>query len=318
MTVKSMYRQQQIFEIWLDWWLLVQIAAVVQIRRMTMPPGIELIAELEERLLHVWPAAQTHMIDGWAIRFAGGYTGRANSASAITPGARMTDALLDQIIAMYKQAGLVPQVRVSPGAHADTALVLNQRGFISRGLAHTMTAQIDHLEVFADRRVTLISTADRSWCINVTSRQDDPAKRNPDGLEAIVNRITLPVRFATVTSGADAVGFGMVVVDGTWVELGSVVIDAQHRGKGLGRAMLTTLLHWAKAECATQAFLQVDVTNIAALALYRSLGFAVLYDYDTLFLKGDTVNPVRAPLSTPCPAAPVRMPAVHPPMSCDG
>ncbi len=292
MTVKSVYRQQQIFEIWLDWWLLVRIAAVVQTRIMIAPSDIILIAALEQRLLHVWPASETHMIDGWAIRFAGGYTGRANSASAILPGARMTDVLLDQIIAMYKQKGLVPQVRVSPVAHAGTALVLHQHGFISRGLAHTMIAQIDHLELSADRRVTLTSTADRPWCINVTSRQDDPAKRNPDGLEAIVNRITLPVRFATVTPGADAVGFGMAVVDGTWVEIGSVVIDAQHRGRGLARAMLTILLHWAKAEGATRAFLQVDVTNIAALALYRSLGFEVLYDYDTLFLKGHAVNPV--------------------------
>ena len=84
----------------------------------------------------------------------------------------------------------------------------------------------------------------------------------------------------------------MAVVDGTWVELGSVVIDAQHRGRGLARAMLTTLLHWAKTEGATQAFLQVDVTNIAALALYRSLGFKVLYDYDTLFQKDGAVNQV--------------------------
>ena len=140
-----------------------------------------------------------------------------------------------------------------------------------------MTAQIDHLEVFADRRVTLISTADRSWCINVTSRQDDPAKRNPDGLEAIVNRITLPVRFATVTSGTDAVGFGMAVVDRNWAELGSVVIDAQHRGKGLARAMLTTLLHWAKAEGnlrrIEEGYSQIDR---AVNGFYRLIGISIV------------------------------------------
>ncbi len=243
---------------------------------------LELIAGLEERLLHVWPAVRTEMIDGWAVRFAGGYTGRANSASAMIPDARMTDALLARIVTMYQHENLVPQVRVSPVANPDTERLLLQQGFVSRGLAHSMIADID-TELKRDAWVELATYPDFEWCVGVTSRQEE-AKRNPQALQAIVNRIKVPARFATIVIEGEEVGFGVAAIDRGWVELGSIVVDMHHRGKGLGRALITTLLHWALQQGIACAFLQVDVTNSAALGLYKSLGFEVLYDYDTLSL----------------------------------
>jgi len=54
------------------------------------------------------------------------------------------------------------------------------------------------------------------------------------------------------------------------------------RGRGLGRILVQTLMGWAHAEGAQQAYLQVEETNRGALALYRSLGFAELYRYRTM------------------------------------
>jgi N-acetylglutamate synthase len=247
------------------------------------PHELELIAGLEARLLNVWPALRTEMIKGWALRFADGYTGRANSASAITPGARMTDALLKQTVAMYRQEGLVPQVRVSPVAHPDTESILRRHGFASRGLAHTMIADID-TPLKPDARIALAAKTDFDWCVGVTSRQE-AARRNPQALHAIVSRISVPARFATVVIDGEAVGFGMAAIDQGWMELGSLVIDERHRGKGLGRRLVSTLLHWGRTEDVHKAFLQVDVTNATAFGLYRGLGFQVLYDYDTVQLR---------------------------------
>ncbi len=247
------------------------------------PQDLELIAALEERLLHVWPAVTTHMIDGWAVRFAGGYTGRANSASAIMCGARIDNALVTRIIAMYDQEKLTPQFRVSPVAHATTANILHQRGFVSRGLAHTMIADINPQHATLDPRIHLSTHPDMSWCVGVTSRQEE-AKRNPVALHAIVSRIRVPVQFASAVVDGDAVGFGVAAIDRGWVELGSIVMDAQHRGKGLGRALVSKLLMWAADQNVGRVFLQVDVTNAIALGLYRSFGLEILYDYDTLSL----------------------------------
>ena len=39
---------------------------------------------LEELAMNAWPAIQTYLYDGWIVRFANGYTKRANSVTAVT------------------------------------------------------------------------------------------------------------------------------------------------------------------------------------------------------------------------------------------
>lgn len=56
-----------------------------------------------------------------------------------------------------------------------------------------------------------------------------------------------------------------------WVE--DVVIAAEHRGQGLGRALLRDLLTWAKARGATRAQLLVDLDNHPAQEFYARLGW---------------------------------------------
>jgi hypothetical protein len=36
----------------------------------------EAVKQLEECLINVWPAINTLMMDGWAVRFANGYSAR--------------------------------------------------------------------------------------------------------------------------------------------------------------------------------------------------------------------------------------------------
>ncbi len=38
---------------------------------------------LEELSMNAWPALKTHLYDGWVLRFANGYTKRANSVHPI-------------------------------------------------------------------------------------------------------------------------------------------------------------------------------------------------------------------------------------------
>ncbi|MGL4242281.1 MAG: GNAT family N-acetyltransferase, cg3035/Rv0428c family, partial [Beijerinckiaceae bacterium] len=78
-----------------------------------------LVQALEERLVNVWPAIETLLMAGWAVRFANGYSGRANSASAIVQDAALTPRLLDEIERLYRAAGLPPQVRVTPVCDAS-------------------------------------------------------------------------------------------------------------------------------------------------------------------------------------------------------
>lgn len=248
-----------------------------------MTPDIKLAAELEECLLHAWPSISTEFRQGWVLRRANGYSGRANSASALGPSAGMDEALLAYIIGHFQDAGLQPQVRLSPVADAKVKDFLLAHGFVVKNRAHTMGLSLDACSPHDDARFQLSRLADDRWLNGISMRQE-PSKRSPGHLKAIVSRIQVPARFATGTIDGEAVAFGVAAVVRGWAELGSIMVDEAHRGRGFGRGLMNTLLRWAKQEGADHAFLQVDVKNSVAISLYASLGFRVLYDYETLAL----------------------------------
>lgn len=56
-----------------------------------------------------------------------------------------------------------------------------------------------------------------------------------------------------------------------WVE--DVVVREDFRGQGLGRALLESVLEWARAQGAVRAQLLADLDNAPALAFYERIGW---------------------------------------------
>ena len=67
------------------------------------------IRQLEECALGAWPATGTIYHDGWVLRFAGGYTRRANSVQPLYPAALALDVTVAPAEGAY---GRVLQARV--------------------------------------------------------------------------------------------------------------------------------------------------------------------------------------------------------------
>jgi N-acetylglutamate synthase len=243
---------------------------------------LETVRATEERLVNVWPAVATMLMDGWVVRFANGYSGRANSASAIVQGARLDAPLLAEIERLYAEAGLPPCVRVTPVCDGSVEPLLMARGYRVKDQSSIMALD---LEAYGDRapdvRVRIEGAPSRRWLAGVCTRQRAD-KRNGDHLFAIVGQIRVPAAFATLEIDGRDAGFGMCAIDRGWAEIGSIILDESLRGRGLGRVAVDALLTWAAGQGAGNAFLQVDVTNAVARKLYASQGFAELADYKTI------------------------------------
>jgi len=56
-------------------------------------------------------------------------------------------------------------------------------------------------------------------------------------------------------------------------ELLNIGVAAAWQRKGLGRAMLEAQMQWARTQSMQRIFLEVRVSNLPAIALYRALGF---------------------------------------------
>ena len=243
---------------------------------------IDIIRLCEQRLVNVWPAVSTMLMDGWVVRFAHGYSSRANSASAIIPGAELSEDLIAHIERLYREAGQASCVRITPLADAHIEPMLLARGYHLKDRSLTMILPLDRFSPHdVDARVRLEAAPNRNWLDGVSARQV-ASKRSADHLLAIVGQLRVPASFATLELDGKATAFAMAALDREWVEIGSVMVDAAYRGQGLGRAVVDALLVWATGLGAKHAFLQVDSANTAAVHLYRNRGFTDLYDYQTL------------------------------------
>lgn len=74
-------------------------------------------------------------------------------------------------------------------------------------------------------------------------------------------------------SGTELAGFGVLGRAHDSAEIESVAVSVAWRRRGLGRTICSELLAWAREHGATQAFLEVRMSNRSAQWLYKSLGF---------------------------------------------
>lgn len=123
--------------------------------------------------------------------------------------------------------------------------------------------------------------------------------RDPVGLRRWLGQAAVPARvrcYLAEVAADDGVGrpaaVGMALVSPspatmTLSELWSLrdlFVDADHRGAGVGRALVGRVRDDASAAGASRLVLQTEHDNTVALSLYRSLGFSDQHGYVPLSL----------------------------------
>ncbi len=78
-----------------------------------------------------------------------------------------------------------------------------------------------------------------------------------------------------LVAGDDAIiGFGGIMVVGDEAHITNLLVDPDHRGRGVGRSLMVSLIEAAVAGGARHLTLEVRKRNEAARALYSRLGLA--------------------------------------------
>jgi len=114
----------------------------------------------EQRIVNCWPARSTLIFGGFAVRFAHGYSGRANSASAIQTRAHLSEADIAVIEQLYREAGLPPTFRDTPLMSRAMRKRLDRRGYVLKDAS------------FGDRPRISRQSSERSACL-LSSRPRD-------------------------------------------------------------------------------------------------------------------------------------------------
>jgi len=241
-----------------------------------------LVQALESRLVNAWPALETQIVDGWIVRFANGYTKRANSASPLVPGASLDSAGLDQILRQFGIRGLRPTFRLTGLEAPDVDERLAARGLTAFEPTYGMVADVATIalepEVEIDPAVTIETKPKARWLKEVAAAYGGD-KADHAKLTAIVERIRQPTGFATLTIDDWPSAWGLGVAERGFVGLFDIVVAPDFRGLGLGRQIVRGLSGWAARLGMEQVYLQVREENEVARELYQSLGFRDAYRY---------------------------------------
>jgi ribosomal protein S18 acetylase RimI-like enzyme len=66
----------------------------------------------------------------------------------------------------------------------------------------------------------------------------------------------------------------------------SVAVDPDGRGMGIGKKLMTEMMTWLRLRGAGRIYLEVRTDNVAAIALYRKLGFTEIGWIDHYYATG--------------------------------
>ena len=228
---------------------------------------------IEELSLRAWPATHTETYDGWLLRFADGYTKRANSVTPLDHGEVDVDVKVGRCEAEYRSLGLTPMFRIPsfvPDA-VNLRLGLQNKGYRPLDPTSVQSAPVpdpdpdpwvetmDDVAAWVDLHDTLEGT-----------------RSNPEVHLAILEAIEGTTAYLRI----DDVACGLAIVERGHVGIYDVAVAEEERRRGFGRRIVETALAFGAEHGAHTAYLSVMQSNAPALALYASFGFEELYTYE--------------------------------------
>ncbi|WP_394841297.1 GNAT family N-acetyltransferase [Pendulispora brunnea] len=242
---------------------------------MTMTVDAESLARIAAE---GWPALETEPLGDWLLRASSGFTRRANSVLALGDPSMPLEAALARVHAWYAARSLPAYVQLFPGSALDHALA--HRGWTIEAPVAVQIAPIasilekmgaasesDSAEVRDDVDPAWVARYHKAGALH------EPALR--------VLRGGPRVLFASIRGDdpARARAIGRCVLVGAWAGFSAIEVDPAHRRRGLAHAIMRALLERAAAHGCTNAYLQVETDNTAALALYERLQFVTHHHY---------------------------------------
>lgn len=192
-----------------------------------------------------WPGIVREPLGEWELRFEpeerDRLRKRANSCLAMgDPGLPLADAAA-RVLDFYGARDRPPMVQVEVGSDAD--------------------------RWFAEAGWSVVRGGDALFLLGSLAR----ARR----LLGPVPGATLVVDGPRARADVDDRARGSAGLHDDWLGVHGLVVEPEHRRRGLARAVMAALLEWGAEQGATTVWLHVETDNDPAIALYESMGLTV-------------------------------------------
>jgi GNAT superfamily N-acetyltransferase len=234
---------------------------------------------IEELSLNNWPAFSTLLYDGWVLRFAEGYTKRANSISPLYSSSMDLNHKIGQCESLYARNRLPTVFKITPFAqpeHLDR--VLADRGYATLDPTSVQVRTLDLIGEPTLPTATIDEQLRMPWIEQFCriSRLDETAKAS---ITRLLSGIRTKAGYISLRHEDQVVACGLGVIERGWIGLYDIVADAPYRNRGFAEQMILHLLRWGKQQGASHSYLAVAANNAPALRLYAKLGYKETYRY---------------------------------------
>ncbi len=235
--------------------------------------------DLECAAMLAWPAEEEKDYDGWRLRFADGFTKRANSVNGVGASTIDLSTKIAFCEAVYARRGLPPVFRITPFSEpAPLDRILEQRGYSRLDETHVLVQTLSENRAPSDGALDVRLASPADWA-NVHAVLQDRSSTERAQMIGLIQRMPAGVSPLVGIQGADAVSCCLSVVVGGWLGIFAMAVHEDVKRRGIGTSMLRYALDRGRDDGATRAFLQVQVDNAPAYKLYLKEGFTLAYPY---------------------------------------
>jgi GNAT superfamily N-acetyltransferase len=236
---------------------------------------------IEEAGLNAVQTQRQLFYDGWLLRLSPGQAKRGRSVNAHFGSTLPLSRKIDRCERVYAQHGLAPLFRMTPfSVPGDLEVTLAARGYLAFDETLVQAARLDRAPDIPDAADDVeISAMDAAAFVDAVGElRGSPVGQREAHAERLLNS-PLDKRCVAIRAGGRVACTAQVALEGELVGVYDVVSADNARGKGFATLACASLLSWAWQHGANVAYLQVNVDNAPALAIYRKFGFSTVYSY---------------------------------------
>lgn len=242
-----------------------------------MFPDTHKLRTIEELSLNAWPCLQQILYDGWILRFADGYTKRANSVNPIYPSTQLENKIkrCEQI---YRSKNLTPIFRLTSLADPKLDPILENAGYLKQDVVSVQTKDLKNWQPDVISPINISTELTQEWLDQFVHMSQLPLV-HWGTLTDMLQSIASETCFALLIKNSQVVACGLGVLENASLGLFEIITAKRQQRQGYAQKLIKGILNWGKSRGAVQAYLQVQLDNQAAFNLYQKLGFQELYQY---------------------------------------
>ena len=237
-------------------------------------------AEIEQLALNAWPGLNTYLHGGMVVRWANGYTKRANSATVLFDASWAAEKQR-WVEDFYENRNQRPIFRLLSFTQPETfEQKLESAGYKQLDPTLVMTVNLSKSTYGGEIDGLCKAIPLEEWL--EIFHQLDRSKLGDEKKQlhhALLKQIPGQLCPLVLVVDAEPAACGLGVLDGGAIGLFDIVTAENHRRRGYGKRLMQSLLVWGQTHGAMTGYLQVIDGNKPAIHLYQKLGFTKLYTY---------------------------------------